>query len=386
MTQFDVSTSAKANRAKERLEARFRIGIEEAMELEQRVAKMHIWDRYVHPKDMTFILPEREARLTYVASSSRPETEVTIHPHALGQLCTKAGFPVKFAHRLVRGEGWEKSLFCTNMNELFHRPVFLNRKKRPAKFLHRLVDNELRGFLTQSFNRQLASRPLLRGFSEACQEVGAIPIQANTSSVHFSLKCYLPHVFEPVEGEFIAFGVMWANSDFGSGRLRVAMSTMRISSGTLGVFEDEHHRRHIGSVVEDDDDGIEISDEAAKAEVKAQVLAIKDAVVKLLSPDSVNTLLKAMATAAEEKVPWNRLKYELGRILRQQEVKNLKELLDSNSHDIIDLPPPGRTDDGEPIATRWWASSAVGWLSSKEMDPERKEKLQTLAGGLLHVG
>lgn len=386
MTEFDVALSKKASLARERLEHRFAIGEQEQRQLEKQIADMHIRDRFVAPKAMEFVPPKHGgAYFHYVPQGDSPL--VRVHPHALGQLCKRGGMPQRFASRLIRGEAWERELFAHNMNELFHQPVFLDRRKNPAKFLHRLVISdppELRGFLTRSFNRHIASLPLLRGFLTACGKVGAKSIEASSSAVRFSLKCYLPYVFEVVPGEHVAFGAVWSNSDFGAGILRVAMTTMRVSSGTLSVFEDTHHRRHITSIVEDDD--LELSDDTAKKEVEAQVSAISDAVLALLSPDPVNKLLKAMTLAAEQQIPWHRLKSEIGQLLRKSELTQIQKVLTSNTHDIVDLPPPGKTEDGEPIATRWWAASTLGWMASKEQDPDRKESLQELSGDLLRVG
>lgn len=385
MTQaFDISTSKRSAAAVERLESRFRIGQRAQDALVQQVANLHIKDKLVPPDKMFFSCDGKRARVHYGDISDKG---ALIHPHALNQMSKVSGLPKIFMTRLVSGEPWEQMLFEHNMDMLFHNGKFKSRSTQPIRFLHRLVgpdDNlELRGFLTRSFNRRLASIPLLAGFMDACQKVGALPIEASTSAVNFSLKCFLPHVFEPVDGEFIAIGVMWSNSDFGAGRLLITLSIMRISGGTLAAVDDVHHRTHLGSIIEDID--LEISDETATKEVEAQISAIRDAVVARLTPDSISRLLKAISIAHEEQIPWNKLREELGQILSTKEVEDVKKLLESNSSDIIDLPPPGRTASGEPISTRWWGSQILGWLASKEADPDRKSDLQFAAGQVLNI-
>lgn len=382
---LESTTGTRVKRARERLEIRFKKGEFQQQALIEQVAGLHIRDRLVPPKKMHLLCPAAgKVRISY---SDDDSTGIVVHPHALGQMCGVAGIPKVYVNRLVKGDAWERSLFEYNLTTLFSMGSYLDRAHNPTKFLHRLVgsgeDQELRGFLSRNFNRHLASLPLLRGFVMACREVGAQPIEATTSSVRFSLKCFLPYVFEPVPGEFVSFGVTWSNSDFGAGRLKVAMSVMRISSGTTSILEDAMSRVHIGSVIQDSD--LELSDETAAKEVDTQVSAIHDAVNKQLTPEAVERLLAALEKAAEEKIPWHRLKSELQRVLQKGEIEDVKKMLETGIDDIVDLPPPGKDDSGNPIATRWWASNTIGWLASKEQNPERKDELQSLAGGLLKV-
>lgn len=373
---YNISTSKKTSLAQERLEARFNIGQREQDKLLEQVANMHIRDRLVPPAKMRFHT-DKKPMLFYGID----QAGVDIHPHALGQMCSVAGITKTYVNRLLSGEAWEQELFDHNLNTLFQKGTYLDRARNPTKFLHRLVGNELRGFLSRNFNRHLASLPLLRGFVQSCAQVGARPVEATTSSVRFSLKCYLPHVFEPVPGEFVAVGGLWSNSDFGSGRLKVALSTMRISGGTTAVLDDVMSRVHIGSVIQDSD--LEVSDETAAKEVDTQVSAIRDAVLSQLAPEPVNRLLEVIAAAHEEHVPWARLKGELSRLLQKTEMADVKKMLETGLDDIVDLPPPGRTEGGDPIPTRWWASNVVSWMASKEQNPDRQSDLQQLAGEIL---
>lgn len=405
--QFNTAMeTTRAKQASERLEYRFRLGEGEQSRLVKQVADMHIRDKLMYPQAMVFVCPPGKSDVVIVHYASmvqlrekfgRMPTEeeikedaleregYRIHPHALGQVCSVANFPRQFARRLRQGPLWEKELLEHNLNELMHRGKFLDRRKQKAKYLQRIVGTgssaELRGFLTRSFNRHLASLPLLRGFMVGCNEVGARPIEATTSAVRFSLKCFLPHIFEPVDGEFVTFGVTWSNSDFGSGRMKVAMSALRVNSGTMSVLEDSMSRVHIGSIIEESD--LQLDDETMAKEVDAQVAMIMDVVKKQLSPDPVNSLCEAIRIAHETQVPWHRIKSELGKILQKKELEGIEEMLKKGSDDIEDLPPAGINADGDPIATRWWASNVVGWMADREQNPDRKSDLQILAGTVL---
>ena len=379
----NTTTGARAKKAADRLEHRFKLGEDQQQKLVEQVAQLHIRDKLVPPARMHLLCPQpNQVRISY---SPDDDKGILVHPHALGQMCGVAGIPKLYVNRLIKGFDWERSLFEYNLTTLFTKGLYLDRSRNPTKFLHRLVGSgpeaELRGFLSRNFNRHLASLPLLRGFVMACREVGAQPIEASSSAIRFSLKCFLPYVFEPIPGEFVAFGVVWSNSDFGAGRLRVSMSVMRISGGTTAILEDSMSRVHIGSVIQDSD--LELSEETAAKEVDTQVSAIRDAVLSQLSPDPVNKLLTALEKASEEQLPWHRLKSELGRLLQKSEIEDVKRMLETGIDDIVDLPPPGMDANGTPIATRWWASNTVGWLASREQNAEKKADLQTLAGSLL---
>lgn len=378
---FNVSIDPQSAMAKESLKARFTIGLPQQAALVRRVSELHIKDKLVSPKGMHFHCTTGKLRLSYDPFGE----QVVIHPHALSQLYTASGFrAIQAKEYFSIGTDWAHDLIAYNMNELFHKRSFLDRQRNPKRFLHRLVKVgdtfELRGFLSRNYNRMLASLPLLRGFMEASNAVGAQPLEASTSDVFFSLKCFLPHVFEPVPGEYVAFGMKWSNSDFGYGRLSVGLCAMRIVGGGAIVFEDALSRRHIGSVIQDSD--LEISEETARKEVEAQLSAINDIVTHLLSPTHINKMVNALGIAAQMKIPWGRMKSELGGILAEDDLKKLQELCE---HDSIDLPPPAFLDDGSRVPTRWWAATAISRIANNESNPDRKAELQAAAGNMMKL-
>jgi hypothetical protein len=364
MDTYDFVSSERGERARQRLETRFNLGKRAQADLVNAVANLHIKDKLVPPTRMNFSCTGGTPHVSY------GDDAVRIHPHALTQMASVAGIPKLYVNRLMQGDEWERDLFSHNMNELFHKGVYLDRKKNPTKFLSR------------NFNRHLASLPLLRAFVVACGELQAQPIEASVSPTRFSLKMFLPYVFEPVSGEYIAVGQCWSNSDFGAGRMKLSLTVMRVSSGTTSILEDTLSRVHIGSVIQDAD--IEVSDETAIKEVEAQTSAIRDAVRGQLAPEPVNRVVNAIQAAYEEEVPWHRIRDVLGRVLNKKEIANVKDLLNSGIDDIVDLPPPRLTDQG-PQATRWWAANVLSWLGSKEKDADRRIDMQEIAGELLGI-
>jgi len=383
---YNPPRSKKADAAKSILEGEFRRGEERRLELVRKVSTMVIRDRLVEPAGMVFHTVDASSgpvlRLTY--GSTKEEKPFVINRLALNQLAAKVKLPMTFVTHLEKvGKPWSVGLLADNLNLLYLNTDFRPRKKSlgdDVRFLHRLVGNELRGFLSRSYNRHLASAPLLMAFIEACDGVGAQPIDALASDVRFGLKCFLPIAFEPVPNEFIAVGLNWSNSDFGCGRLTVSLATRRISGGWTAVLEDAISKVHIGSVIEEAD--FELSDATAAKEVDTQASAIKDAVERQLSPEMVSRLIEAIQLAYEEEVPWSKLRGQLRRYLNREEMRTVDQLVKGETS-AVDLPPVGVGKDGEPLPTKWWSTNLVGWLASRTADAERAADLQQVAGRML---
>ena len=436
MSDYNVAVdSPRSLLARERLEIRFKLGLTEQIALVEQVKALHIRNRMVWPQEMVFAAL-RGQPYVFVADLKKLSEEhpspvaadpfaaiskgaveldamgrkpILVHPHALGQMVKavqeerkkynkdnrKLGEVERRAPTVgyVRGlagssELWEKELFRTVMCEHFNNGMFLDRRKAPTKFLFRLVGDDahakLCGFVSRSFNIFLPSYPLLEAFMHTCAQMGAQPIEASTSEVKFSLKCFLPHIFEPIPGEYVTVGQQWANSDFGAARLTLSGCMSRAGSKSSFVFEKALSKTHLGPIVEESQ--LELSDEAMLAMVRAQCLAIRDCVKQQLEPAAVNKILLAVRAAHEEKIPWDRLAGQLGSLLRKKEVESVHALLTGESSQE-DLPQPSYMNDaaGKPVAvpTRWWTSNVLAWLSENETDDERKTALQRAAGSML---
>lgn len=377
LADHEAQESLRKKRMEDRLKAKVTVGVEQQEDAIHTVLNTTIVDRLVDPKATNFFRTVdqvgrggEEVRMQVGDGLLRK-----IHPHALGQIASTMDISRKYVRRLAAGEAWEKELLAHNLNTLFQMGTYIDRKKNPAKFLHRLVGDELRGFLSRSYNRKLLTAPLLRAYLERCGLHGAGPIAAHTSSIRTTIKCVLPMVFEPVDGEFVAFGVSFTNSDFGSGRLKLSGTVMRVESGTISVLEDKYSKTHLGSVIQESD--IVMSDETADKEVAAVVSAIKDTIDAVLSEESVTVALAAIQRAHEEEIPWYKLKDALSGILGKKDVEFLKTIIDKGP-EVVDLPPL-KND----ALTGWGAANLVGWFADSEKDQDKKSDLQALAGKMI---
>lgn len=306
-----------------------------------------------------------------------------IHPHALGQVAARLQIDSGYVRKLnVEAPGnWRRRLLRYNFNMLLHNAEFSKRGDGPPRFLLRFVGEELRGFMSRSFGRHLASKPMLAAFLSACHSAGAEPTDAVATAVKSTLSCFLPIVFEPTPKEFVAVGVRWANSDFAAGRLTVSLCMMSIVRGTSVVLSDEYARRHIGSMIQDDD-LLEISDVTAAKEVEAAASAIKDAVDSLLNPASVKRLLTAIEHAQTQKIDWATLRRDLKKFLYEQELAMLDAAAENG---LGNLPPPGTGGDGQPLATKWWTMNVLALLADNEQDNNRRIELQQEAGKFIEL-
>ena len=359
-------------------------------ELVDLIQNTTIDDFLREPKDIAFWTnsPAYEGELvipdTVVMSFSRGKHNYyKIHPHALGQIAARLQIDSGYVRKLnVEAPGnWRRLLLRHNFNELLHNAEFSKRGDGPPRFLLRFVGEELRGFMSRSFGRHLASKPMLAAFLSACHQAGAEPTDAVATAVKSTLSCFLPIVFEPTPKEFVAVGVRWANSDFAAGRLTVSLCMMSIARGTSVVLSDEYARRHIGSMIQDDD-LLEISDATAAKEVEAAASAIKDAVDSLLKPDSVKRLLAAIEQAQTQKIDWATLRRDLKKFLYEQELTVLDIAAEKG---LGNLPPPGTGTDGQPLATKWWTMNVLAFLADSEQDNGRRIELQQEAGKFIEL-
>ena len=349
-----------------------------------QIGNMVIRDLRVHPNLMLFSAKDgtkvKPLRLQYFSPSGEQKEEVAIHPHALRQLCSKVSFPAAYLKTLSTHERG-RQLLQTNLNELFDFDTWTTKDERKIKFLHRLVDGELRGFISRRFNRHLLSKPMLHAFSVACEEVGAVPEAASSNDVRFRVKAALPWVYEPLKNLYAMVGVEWSNSDFGAGALEVTTFMRLIPVGyvTFGGFR----RVHIGSVTDTTDEGFEeaqFSEETYQAEVETQSLAIRDAVVAQLKDDRIESLLDSVVEAYDTRLPWSEVSSRLKTVAGTKAVDTLKAALDDG---IEELPSVTKDGNGVPQPTRFWAMAACSWLAANEQDADKRAALEAVGGSML---
>jgi hypothetical protein len=385
----EAPDSAGKRLALEKLDNIINSGEQQQNDVIKKMLAVTITDKLVDPKLM--LIEESSVRETYETGlelryQQTSLNTVTITDHALGQLCGVARVPKTYANALLEGcVGMSvlirKHLLCYLLNTHFQRGIFVDKKNNPTKFLHRISNGQLWGFLSRNYNRKLGTVAMLRPFLEECAIHGSKPIDARVSPLQAVLKCVQPIIYEPVPGEFIAFGATYTNSDFGAGSLLVQGVILRISSGTSAVLESRLRKIHLGAVISEEE--IELSEETLRKESETHSSAVRDMVKDVFSEASIERALKMVEYSVTHKIPWNQLTNQLKDLLHQGEVTSLEELLKSTKSGIVDLPPVTVNSNGDPEANAWWAAAALGVIAARVEDVDRRASIQELAGKIL---
>lgn len=371
--------------AKARLAVRVNKSEEEQHVVLTELMKHTIIDKLVPPKNLKFMALVGDVGLKMTLGDG--SGTYSIHRHALGQAADVADLSRGYLWKLRDSdELWKHGLLAYNFDELFHRGEFTNKAGKPKRFLIRTVGTQIRGFLSQNYNRKLSTAPLLRSFIETCREHHAGPVGVTATDVRVRVQYMLPIVFEPVDGEFVSFGATFGNSDFGAGRLSVSGTIFRTGTETTAVVSDDYTRTHLGRMIKDEDLGEDwVSDETADKELETFRGYIRDKVTSILAAESIEKSIKAIQIAHERQIPWYQLKEKLKDLLTKPETEFLEFLLSSAAVTMtMNLPPVQKAEDVEKAtATAWWAANAVGMIAENEQDPDRKSDLQNMAGRLI---
>lgn len=291
------------------------------------------------------------------------QEDLAIHRHAFGQLAQRAGVPTNYLSKLSTAGGWQTDLAAEILNTHYRNG------EAASRFLVRSVKGQARGVLSDKY-RRLDSRPLVEAFATECQAVGAVPVDGTVSDTRVALKAIVPEVFEPVPGEVLAFGIEWANSDFGAGLHAVRAFILRLWCLNGATMENALAQVHIGGRLSDE---IEMSQRTYELDTKTSISALRDVVGATLAPAKIQALCEGIRQADEKKVEWKNVSGKLAKRLLKSEQDAARMAFESE--DVVMLPA------GKSV---WRASNALSWIAGQTNDADRKLDLQRLAGEVLH--
>lgn len=370
-----------------KLQQHFVKGRSEGVALFDQIKKLIIVDYMVFTDDMSFTASEHKyqppiyfATLRNRDGSSKETMELELHPHAFSQMTAAVKVSKNTMGNMSESQ-WERDLGAYILNEKFTKMDFKQRGGGKDRFMNRVVDGKVRGFVSRMFARHLSSGPILEAFVKSSNKFGALPASAITTDLRFTLRCFLPHVFEPADGQFIAIGCSCSNSDFGSGTLRIGMCVLRVSNGTVSYVRDVYTGYHRGKADNSADVSVELSQDTIKKQIQAKQSEVEDVVTDTLHPKKVNDFLDTVSKASEKKISWYKLERYLQGKLSQAEVQEIQLLLEKGD-ETGELPSVQKDVDGNAIADLWWASSAISKIADRQTG-ERKEDLENAAGALL---
>lgn len=383
MTDLEARDSQGKQKAIAILSNIVAVGVERQKDVVKSALKRVIVDYLVEPRQFNIGAENNKLLGYYPTKSADP---VHINNNAVGQICKLTEIPKLYVNKLLdellgMQEMTRMAIARYVFNAHLHEGIYLDRKGKPAKFLHRIVNGELCGFLSRNYNRKLGTVAMMRPFLEECAKHDAKPVDALHSTLKTALKCVSPVIYEPVDGEFVAFGATYTNSDFGAGGLTVSGVILRISSGTTSVLGSNLRKIHLGSLISDSD--IELSESTMDHESKAHQGAVRDMVASVFSQDNIKKTLDLVKFATENRISWEKLTKQAKEVLSKAELEKLHAMLLDTKNEIIDLPPVTVDSLGDPEANAWWAAAALGRIADGTPDVERKLEIQELAGGLI---
>jgi hypothetical protein len=218
------------------------------------------------------------------------------------------------------------------------------------------------------------SGPIIEAFAEACQSIGAVPISGLAGDLRWAIKAVLPMIFQPAKKrgneEIIAFGVQLSNSDFGKGVLGLNVFCTRLICTNTATLEQCMRQVHLGKRLSED---IEFSEETYKADTNTQVLAVRDMVRGVLSPEKVNAMVAKIGEALDDRIDPKQAWQDLPKMgLLKGEVEKVKELFTDGDVDML----PRNT-------TRARLSNAISWFAKSAPNAERRLELEEVAGQIL---
>ena len=364
---YDRAVDETAKRFQAQLEETIHKTQSSALSVIEKVQRETPNDRIAHSQSLEFVAATGTDGVILMGPRKRTAKgyfQEPLHKNALDQVAERAGIPGTYVNRLLE-KPYGRQLLVENLTTIFG-------KEDDQKFLVRSVNEEVRGVLSDSY-RRMESAPIIEAFAAACKDIGAVPIEGHGGDLRWAVKAILPMVFQPStkkgNEELIAFGVQLSNSDFGKGALGLNAFMTRIVCTNYATLEQVLRQVHLGSRLGDE---IEFADDTHKADTKAQVLKVRDAVRAVLAPAKVNGLVGRIGEALDTRIDKN-VWAELPKMgLLKGEVEKIREVFTDG--DVEQLPPGN---------TQARLANAVSWFAKSALTPERRLELEQIAGSIL---
>ncbi|MFH1810000.1 MAG: hypothetical protein ABIJ09_14740 [Pseudomonadota bacterium] len=359
---YAEANSLAAARARARLVARFEEGRRRLPNIIQALDENVPDDYLVVGSAIEFGVDNGQLRAGFAHRAH------SVHGHALAQLAQRVDIPKAYIDLLATQQ---PELLAHNLQQRYAQG-------NGARFLARVVEGQVRGWLSSKFKR-LDSGPVAVAFMAAARELGAVPVAGQVLDTKISLKWMLPVVYEPIANEVLAVGLHLRNSDYGDGALSICFYIERVWC-TNGMSVEEGLRKvHLGARLDD----VAISDDTRELEMKTLVSATRDVVTNLLTPEMIAGKMALIAEADAKQVPLKQTLEDLRKRARlsKAETERCTELA---AVDDVELLPPVRIKPKHGYTSAWRLAHVVSALANESV-PERALELQDLAGQLAGI-
>ena len=359
-----LATAESKNQAVSKLESLIERGRSRAASVIDHVMRHQPTDRLVRGDALQFRAAENLPEiLITVPDREQEKVDQTLHRNAIYQMAQTTDMPVKFLDSLQAvAEPWGRELLAHNLQTVF------NRRFQKKRYLLRSLQQEVRGFLSDSY-RRIDSRPVVEAFATAVQEKGALPYEGYVTDTKIAIQAIMPEVYEPVPGEVVAYGLSLENSDFGNGALSVRAYLLRIWCSNLAITQEEMRQVHLGKRL---DESMIYSERTYELDAQATVSALKDVIQRQLNAEQLQQHMDLIRRANDRPVDASQARDMLRKALQKHEADSVVEAY--NSADTVNMPAGN---------SMWRLSNAISWVAGKTEDAERKLEISKVAGQIL---
>lgn len=298
------------------------------------------------------------------------EGEHGVHRHALGQMASRAGVPGAWLAKCTEptAEVWETDMAAEVLNRCF--------SNAPAKErnLVRAVrtaqgEYELRGFLSDRY-RRLDCRPLVDAFADQVQQSGGVAYSGHATDLVVAIKAVSPDLVQLSNGDWIAMGIEFSNSDFGAGALNLRTFILRLVCLNGATAEDTMRSVHLGARIAD---GFRLSERTLRLDTETTVGALRDVVKGVMGGSNRAAMIERISAATAAEVNWTQLKRTLAKKVTKDELRKIEEAY--TGPDVENLPPGN---------TLWRVSNAMSWVAHSLENAGRKLEFERMAGSALN--
>jgi hypothetical protein len=252
----------------------------------------------------------------------------------------------------------------------------LLRKKVGEKRFIRTLDGQVRAILSQSFNPDLDHLDVYCVLAGVMKEIKLPPenvLSAEVTATRLTIKVSTPGLrAEVTEGDIVEAGFILTNSEVGAGTLSVQQYVTRLLCRNGLVKNSIVRHRHIGKMLEADEDGAIYRDDTRRAEANLRLLQIRDHVKDALSEERFHQLVGLMRGSTEVKLAGK--------------LEDVVEVV-SNKYGLTTLEGGFVYDNLIKGAdfTLWGLTNAVTATASQVGDYDRGTELETVGGKLLSL-
>lgn len=296
------------------------------------------------------------------------DEQFTLHDNAVGQLAERMNVPSQYLRSLARGDGWQKQLAATVLNE---HSSWTQRQR----VLVRSVGTEVRGVLSDSY-RRLNSVEILTAFVEEAGRQGAVIADAKMTDTKIWAETILPMpITIPTlkNGDVVIFmGARFSTSDYGDGA--VDMRAFLLNGVCLNgmVRESVMKQIHLGARLPDN---LQLSNQTYELDTRTTVSATRDLTKSLFSKDIIMRKAIEIQGASNIDVDFDSELRKLVKAgsLHKAESEGVQKILMRND-------PSDGTQGG---STLWKLTQAIT-AHARGLDDRRSRELHELSGMLMN--